>query len=330
MRWTFLAMLAACEGGEDAPALMDTGWFPPVTVDTDGAACAERVSGTVPEDGATEWYWRTPLRVEVEAASDVYVARLSDALGRPVPVTLVPASEGGLMLDVVFEGGLAPSTTYVLEVTDCASTTTISFTTSELGRPVQGGVSALRDRTYELLLDDPGAVWIQPGGLGTILGSFFGTPILLGVQWVDAARLDWIGATGFVDEGETWQDTSYPTWSFPVSDFSEAPFFTTEAPEVQLVVSGYDLPIYDFRLEGTFAADGASFRGAVLRGMGDTRYSGGALGTPEDEDALCRVARGIGVQCEACPDGEELCLTVEVRNLTGREVPDTTLDVVAQ
>lgn len=330
-RGLLLALLIGCAKDPNAPDLLDTGWFPPEPVDTDGGGlCEATLRGTTPAEGATGWYWRRPLRLEVEDPDlSQYAVRLLDDRGQELPASLVAAGPSGLLVDVVVEGGLRPATAHLLEVTDCAGVQQVRFTTSDLGLPLADGAFALRHRTYELLLSDPSAEWIQPGGLGTILSTFFSTPILLGVQWVDDNSLDWIGATGFYDAGRTWQDRAYPTWRFPLSDFSEQPFFRTEADEVALVVSGYPLPIHDFLLEGTFAADGASFGGARLLGLGDTRDTGGAIGQPNNPSAMCNLASGIGVPCEPCPDGEVFCLRVEIDNLTGREVPDLTLDVVA-
>ena len=145
------------------------------------------------------------------------------------------------------------------------------------------------------------------------------------VQYVDPDTLDLIGAIGVTTLGHTGQDFNYPSWSFPATDFSGAPYFEIVADQVDLQVSGYPLPIFDFHLTGTFAEDGATFGGGVLQGLGDTRYSGGALGQPNNPRAMCNFGQGLGVACQPCPDGEVLCLKVDVHNLVARELPDVVL-----
>ena len=325
MRWLVgCAALVGCTGDadKDVTRLMDTGWFD----DTDPGSelCPARLASTVPVDGATGWYWRNGLEVRVEVASDVYAVRLTTATGREVPVT-VTASDSGLVLAVTFDGGLDPDTEHVLQITDCEGPHEARFTTSSYGRPVASGTASLFRRTYQLGISDVGAVWLEPSGLGELLGSFFDTPVLLGVQYVDPDTLDLIGAIGVTTLGHTGQDFNYPSWSFPATDFSGAPYFEIVADQVDLQVSGYPLPIFDFHLTGTFAEDGATFGGGVLQGLGDTRYSGGALGQPNNPRAMCNFGQGLGVACQPCPDGEVLCLKVDVHNLVARELPDVVL-----
>jgi hypothetical protein len=324
-RWVGVALLlAGCTQGDKdtGGGLMDTGWFE--DSDPTSELCRAVLHNTVPADGADGWYWHDPLTVRVGVVSDAYVVRLTTANGREVPTRLV-ADESGLVLSVQFDGGLAPDTEHVLEVTDCATTHEVRFTTSHYGRPVVGGPRALYPRSYELGIADASAEWVEPSGLGALFGSFFETPVLLGVQYVDETSLDLIGAIGDTELGYTSQDFNYPSWNFPATDFTGAPYFEIVSERVDLVVSGYALPIFDFRLTGTFVADGASFGGAVLQGLGDTRYSGGALGQPNNERAMCDFGEGVGVPCQACPDGEDLCLRVDVRNLVARELPGIVL-----
>jgi hypothetical protein len=306
-------LAAACVDDEPLPTLMDTGWFDS-DVPADDACTAVLVSSS-PEAGVRDWYWRDLPRLFVAEPDAAHTARLTEASGIEVPVTLTPANEAGLALDVVFDGGLKPDTDHVLEFTDCSGTHEIAFRTSSYGRPVEGGVAGLAGHTFHLDVADAAAQWLQPSGLGPLLSSFFAQPILVSVQWAGAGSLDLIGGLGDITLGEISQDEELPTWNFPVAEFSDAPFFSVDADAIELLVSGYPLPIYNFHLEGTFAADGQSIGGARLRGLGDTRYSGGAVGFPNREEALCDLGAGVGVACVACPDGRDLCLAVEVEEI---------------
>lgn len=308
-----LLLLSGCQmkvpaGGDR----MDTGWF------DDGAveACAARVQATVPAPGETGWSWRRHPHLSLGAASDVYGVRLTDEGGVVVPTTLV-VDDTGLNLDVVFDGGLEPRTTYVMEITDCTGTRTVHFTTSELGTPLDDGPQTIVGRTYELGLVS--ATWVEPGGFGAFLASNFNLPVLVGVVYADARSLKQNGGPGIVDNGEVKQDLALPTWDFPATSFEESPFFTTTADSIRLDVAGFPLPVYDFRLEATFLADGSGFADGILRGTGDTRLAGGALGN-DDPGTVCSYAAAIGAACHACPDGLPYCLSVELHDLVAAEV----------
>jgi hypothetical protein len=315
---------AGCDDGGRID-LLDTGWFDSDgPVDSDGTrACRGRVVDISPVNGESDWFWRTPPVVSVDTVADDYVVRLTDALGRTVPTTLVAADDVGLKLEVQMEGGLEAHTEYLLEVDDCYETRTVTFSTSHYGTPVRGGAASLLGRTYQL--DLSGAEWIEPGGFGPILATNFNTPVLVGVMYADASNLDWIGATGVTSAGRVRQDRGFPTWEFPVSSFAESPYFETTADQVELSISGYQLPIIDFQLSGTLSEDASHFAGGSLIGLGDTRYAGGAVGLPGNETAMCDLAAGLGVPCTNCPDGEPLCLQVQLEQLLGQEVEGLSL-----
>lgn len=301
--------------------LLDTGWFG----DSDGDVCAARVGSTTPVDGAVDWSWRARPVVLVDQVSDVFAARLTTAGGVEVPTSLVPDATG-LALTVAFDGALAADTDYVLEITDCAGPTTVHFRTSRLGTPVAGGPASLRGRTWQL--DAVNATWVEPGGLGSFLAANFDLPILVGAVFADDTTLKLIGGLGAVVDGDVVQGDA-PTWDFPSRPFDESPWFRTESDEIVLDIAGLPLPVYDFRLEGTFLADGSGFGDGVLSGLADTRLAGGAFGAEGDPDAVCGYAEAIGVSCVACPDSLETCLVVELRDLTASEVEGLALVPVA-
>ena len=47
-----------------------------------------------------------------------------------------------------------------------------------------------------------------------------------------------------------------------------------------------------------------------MTGLVDTRDWGPLMGLPDEPDAVCGFAETFGVYCEACGDGEELCLFI--------------------
>jgi hypothetical protein len=323
-----LTILAGCDG-PGTIGLLDTGWFDDsdVVIDSDEpVACVGKVVELEPAVDAQDWFWRNSPQIFVDTVGDMYDARLTDLLGRPVDTELVVVDDVGLKIEVQFSGGLAPNADYVLEVDDCFGTHTVPFRTSTYGTPLSGGPSRMIGHTYQL--DLVNATWIEPGGFGPILATSFTNPVLIGVQFADSGFIDLIGATGYIYNGAVRQDRSFPTWEFPVSDFTGAPYFNTSADAVELIVSGYQLPIADFVLSGTLSADGSSFVGGTLSGLGDTRYAGGVLFQPNNPAAMCELAGGVGVQCVECADGEPYCLDVQLEALVGTLVDGLTLGPV--
>jgi hypothetical protein len=222
-----------------------------------------------------------------------------------VPVTLAPNPEG-LVVAVTFEGGLAPSTGYVLTYTDCAGVHELTFTTSDYGAPVAAGLRSLVGRTWHL--DLVGARWVEPGGFGPVLASNFQAPVLVAVQYVDDRFVDLLGGQGYFFIGEIRQEPDEPTWDFPLSDFSEAPWFETSAPEIDLSISGYRLPITDFHLSGTFRSDGSDFGGGTALGAGRHALRGGRPGTAWQRVRVLR-ARGRARRALRCLPGRRALLS---------------------
>jgi hypothetical protein len=231
----------------------------------------------------------------------------------------------GLDFTVQFDGGLAPDADHVLEVTDCAGTTRISFHTDVYGLPLEGGAGSLTGKTWQL--DLVSATWEQPSGLGTLLSAFFATPILLGVRFASDDVIDLLGAPGTTVAGVLIQDPATPTWDFPISDFTQAPYVEAESDNVVFEYQGAQIPIQDFAFETTFAPDGATLGGTVLRGVADTRNLGVLINDP-DPAAICNIAADIGTACIPCDDGGNYCLVMEVRDVDGTLVPDLTLRTI--
>ena len=157
-----------------------------------------------------------------------------------------------------------------------------------------------------------------------MLSLYFTTPILIGVEWADEAIIDLLGAMGRVTEAGAFVQTGDPTWDFPVADFSDQPLLAATAPRVDVEFQGVAVTIYDFSLEGTFAADGSQLGGGVVRGVGDTRNMGVFIGN-DDPGALCDLAESMHSECIACPDGFRYCLEMEAHSVDGSLVQGLTL-----
>lgn len=323
-----LVGLVGCKAGPEVhtDALTDTGWF--VDTDTDVAtACPDRITQTTPVDGQADWYARDALSVGTTSSGGPHYATvLRQADGVEVPVT---TAWDGPKWTVTPAAPLAPSTTYAWTITDCEGAHTRSFTTSAFGAPLIDGPASLIRRTY--VVDLSRATWVEPKGFGTILALYFTSPLLVGVEWADARMLDLMGAMGGrFSSGDVGQDKSEPTWDLPLASFAESPWFRAEADELRLVVSDAPLRIYGFSLEGTFAADGSAMGGVRLRGAGDTRELGDLVNSPDDPQAICRLAASVGATCTACPDGEVTCLTLDATGIRADAYPGLVLVAITE
>jgi hypothetical protein len=305
------------DGLTEGPRLTDTGWFTD-PADLVGDDCRYRLVTTLPEDGATGWYWRDPLTMYVSTASeDRYETYLVDGSGVRLP-TVPVWTDDGLSATLSVDGGLEADESYAWHIRDCLEERVLSFSTSELGAPLLGGATSLKGNTY--VLDLASADWVQPAGLGPVLALYFDTPILLGVENATASVLEFIGAPGAAAAaGGLMQDREASTWDFGEASFSQAPYFDASVDEVVFAFQGTTVPVSSFGLTGTFAADGSSLGGVRLGGLADTRQLGALLGDPDNESALCDYAETLGLACDPCDDGEVFCMVLSVENVTAQQ-----------
>ena len=219
---------------------------------------------------------------------------------------------------------------YEATLTHCGGVADVSFRTGDLGGALEDGPASLTGRTYAVALGE--ARFVKPEGVGSLLGGLLTQDILIGVTAADEAEISMMGALSL--EGSLDQDRCEPSIEFPVAaDFTEAPFFSINADELALSVSDFNVGIKDFTLSGTFAADGSYMGGAVLAGPLDARdlvealIGGGILEEGSDATAVCDLISAFSVNCEACSDGEEYCLSIHVDQIMADE---TGSELVAQ
>jgi len=324
-------LLGGCKNNDDPPPekLLDTGWF----VDTaaraiDPETCLSRYVSSSPEGGELSWYWRDrPYLLVATDNQSAYDAWLVDEDGNRLDTDMV-WDDGGLGFTLEWDGYLRPSTEYTLWRSDCAVTESLTFTTSDLGAPLEDGAAALVGTTYRL--DLVNATWVEPGALSTLLALYFTTPVLLGVQYADSANLDLLGAPGEVDDfGKVEQQEGAATWDFPIQPFDQQPYFEAEVDEITLdYTAGSDelaIPVQDFLFVGTISPDGSTLGGGEISGLADTRDLGVVL-NDDDDDAICEYAESLGVSCVPCADLLPYCLRIVGEDVQGVRVDGLTLD----
>ena len=317
-----LALGAACnrDGDTDGPAIAETGWWS--QLDADGN-CVARVTDSVPEDGATGWYWRRGPTFKIdedvgEAERDViYGATVLGPEGQTIASHL---EWTGGTARVALDDALIPSSAHTLLLQDCEGIHEVGFTTSGFGTPLDDDLE-LVGRTY--VFDMSEATWTEPANFGSVIQLYFTEPVLIGVRYSGEDGIDLLGSMGWrTQEGEWRQYVSQPTWDFPLADFSEAPYFAAATDKVKIRAEGVDVDIWDFKISGTFSSNGERLGGVTISGLGNTMNMGELLGKKGDTEAVCDLAATWGVVCEPCPEGGlTTCVRLAAEDASGTFVP---------
>jgi hypothetical protein len=304
-----LISLTACEGSK-AGRVKDP---PPLLVEDTGAPCDAPLNIDVPvtpADGASAVYWRDAITLTFDADASQTDITLADAAGAEVE-TALSWDASRMNVTVLPALALAPNTTYGLTVFGCGNDAVYTFTTAEWGEPLDIAPIDLVGRVYNF--DLAGADYAKPEGLGTLLGLYLTEPLLFQITDVTTGGITLMGAQGMVDgtSGEIVQNRTFSTWDFGQASFSDAPFFGATTAGIAIDYADSVIPMHNFHVEGTFAADGSMIGGGVASGHGDTRDMGPLLQLGGDPNAVCDFASGLGLDCVDCPDGNPWCLEIE-------------------
>lgn len=321
-----LSLLAAagCKQPTQTRYLSDTAFPQPDTGPDD--ACAVGVIETRPVQGAVGVYYRDEIRVIFDDPGRASTIQLASADGAFEPVQIL-WDDAELNATVEPLSPLDASTDYVLTVQTCPENDAVevAFTTSSFGAPMTVEPASLEEQSYHLALGD--ATYHEPGGLGPIIANYLDQPLLIGVVDANVDSMTLLGAQGRVDgtSGAILQHGSRDTWYFGAADFRARPFFSAYASAVPLTYEDTEITFYNFTLEGTFSADGTAIGGCEVVGQIDTRNLGPLLQLGSDPSAACDYVAGVGLECIACPDGQDLCLDLRATFPTARLVDDLTL-----
>lgn len=298
------------------PPKNDTGDTQPDT------SCGITIDETVPEDGATDAYYRADIEFVLDDVDDSGpTVTLTQGEAEVAGTTWL--SEDSETVYFTPDAPLDPSTSYTATLSYCTGDAPISFTTSELGGELS---SDLVDSTY--VIDLASARFVEPAGVGELIGEFVTMSVLVGVTAVDDSSITMMGALSV--EGGTDQDFCSPTFDFPAADFAEAPYFSVLADEMILAAAGYEIPLQDLEVSGTFAADGSYFGGAVLAGMVDARDIVDMIDEVDSYEDACNLTTSFGAPCIACDDGVEACLSLRADQIVAELNDGQVLEVVKE
>ncbi len=291
------------------------------TGDSTVAECGNTIDETVPENGATDAYWRSDIEFILDdpdesSPSIVLMQGETEVAG---------SSWTNEDMDVVYftpDAPLAPSTAYTATLSYCTGDAPIEFTTSDLGTPLAADIMS---KTY--VIDLASARFVEPAGVGELIGEFVTMNVLVGVAAIDGSAITMMGALSV--EGGTDQDFCTPTFDLS-ADFTETPFFVIAADSIELSVAGYTIPLQDFEVSGTFAADGSYFGGGVLAGMVDARDIVDMIDEVDSYEDACNLTASFGAPCIACDDGVEACLALRADQILAEENPGQVLEEVTE
>lgn len=304
------------------------------STDDSGTECLNQPSELDPDDGQGNVFYRSTLDVRfsqaVESSHGVAFVLTDDTSGAEHSVA-VEWNASNEIATLQADGYLHPSSTYSLAISVCGTDYTAGFTTSDYGAPLTVEPDGLVDNTYVIEFGD--VDFVEPEGFGALLALYLDVPILVGVNAASESELSLVGAQGRVtSEGDYVQQRRsnsqwVPTWDFTGIDFSGQPFFAADTSLINIAYSGVDIPVHNFHLEGTFSADGQSFAGGQLWGLGDTRNMGVFFSEPDNQSYVCDLVTSVGAACEPCPnDGENYCLFLRGEDITSNVVPDLVLE----
>jgi len=283
--------------------------------DLDPAANANVLVEVYPADGELDAYYRTTVEATTSQAEAGTTVDLFDALGAPVAgvSTLVNNT-----MTFVPDVPLNPLSTYTGDVTWSCGTQQWTFTTSDLGDMAAPDV--IDGHTY--LVDLASGRWIEPPGIGPLLGTLIDASLLLDVQTSDP-DLSMLFALEDTNNPGT-QDLCIETHLSTPVPFVDNPFFTIDAFSFG-IGDGAVLDLEDGLLSGSFAPDGSSIGGIVFEADLDTRPLVPVIGLV-DPYALCALAVAVGINCAPCPsDGALACVNMHVDSIVANEIPNLNL-----
>ncbi len=309
-----LVGLVGCPAANNGKGSVDSNGY---VDDTDTGNCSAVVAAFEPESGTLDFYYHGTVGILFDADSNDDAASALIEVWDPTGAAVAATVEWDqAKLHATVWPTLAPNTAYTVHVEVCGVTSQSMLTTSALGTPLVDPVSSLLGRTYVFTLAD--ADITEPAILEQFDDALLTAPLLFGVMAADETSITFEGALGDVDDLSQVEDQ--PTWPFPAGDFTAQPYFVASSDRINIKYGDTDIPINDFVLTGTFAADGLTIQQGHVTGLADTRNMGPLIGQSDTPTATCKFVEELGVYCQDCPDGEEVCLHITGENITANYV----------
>lgn len=250
----------------------------------------------------------TPMIAFTDAAETTAEIDLTGPDG-PVDGALSWTDQGALATFTPDEP-LLPETTYIFRASNCDTVEEAWFTT---GLPPIDA-DALVGTTW--VVPWPTLIWDEPGGAATLaaLADFdvIMAELLGAVRAGDQLRM--VGAGGYDIGGGAYLPECVNDVVPADFDFSQNPIFSTTESTLSIPLDATTVPtiivVHEFRFRGTFVDEGASIQDFRSTGLIDLRGVGTLLGGVD----ACLLFQLAGSSCQACPDGVEQCIWMDVRS----------------
>ena len=259
------------------------------------------------ELGSGSWFYRDSIRLTFTEQNVELSVSATNGAGEDVPVSFEWNDSRELAEVLPDAGTWNGDESYTLSIAYCQHTAELQFSTSEYGLPLEDDAESLVGKTFNI--DLASASYTDPPGIGTLLGQNIDQPLLFGVESAENGELDFIAALGSVDDFGTVSQSS-GLWYFPNADFSGSPFFDAYSESLEIEYGDISIPIFDFKISGTFSADGNKIGQAHFEGLGNTSEIGPAMAPGMDEYSICDLLAASGANCVVCPgdeSGEAFC-----------------------
>ena len=165
-------------------------------------------------------------------------------------------------------------------------------------------------------MDLASATFIEPAGIGGVIGSFLSDPIAMTPVMTDGS-LSMIGALVSADEDQPVQDLCNQTLGLDATIW-EDPYFQVGPADLSFEVEGIQVNVAGLEITGTFRSDYSGFGGATFRGGLDTRALDTLVDESGTEGAACDLIGSFGISCQACPDGSgDFCIDLHAVDIEG-------------
>ncbi|MEC7984582.1 MAG: hypothetical protein VX278_05430 [Myxococcota bacterium] len=271
--------------------------------------CDISIKNTSPYPQDTTMYYRDAIEVEFSKRDASASISLTDADGVDIAGEQV-LSESTLRF--IPSTPLRFKESYTAYIQYCGSEEPVAlpFETSALGEPLIEGNHALVGSTYAVNLAS-GRI-LEPVGVGEVLRGILQNTFLVQIQDVVNDQLYVRSALSVADSIE--QNYCVSTIEdFPAADFSEAPYFSLAAQDIDIEIGGYQSTIYNLSLSGVFASDASFFTEIAGAGDFDGRELYPIMGDfgfdVNSGSEFCTLLETFNVSCTPCPtDGESYCL----------------------
>ncbi len=268
--------------------------------------CEITISVTEPEDGATDHYYRDPIRFiltepdgTAEVVTDIEGVTSTDAGGRTIVFTP--------------DEPLEASTNYTVGLDYCYADPEISFSTSSYGSAIDPGVE-LEGEVYALDLTT--GDYTEGENAGELLNAIFTRHVLFEIESIEGNELTALAAVSKKSDSPLEQDACARTVRIAGIDISESPYFSADMTEFVFGAHDGELRFTRFVVNGTVSADGSRIGGISFSATMAVDEISQVLPDVGGVEALCQMAENLGIPCQACPsDDFALCITVAAEHI---------------